>query len=281
MNKLLSANFSRLFRSKIYWAGMLFMTGMALIAVFFRFYDCMSEPDYPFRTVDGLWFSGGMVIALVISVFVSVWIGTDYSDGTIRNKIIAGQTRCAIYFSNWITCTAASLMMHLSYIAVLGVFGSLLLEPAKIPLKVLAADILVSLLSVAVLSSVFVFTAMMIKTKSTGAIAAMLIAMVMIIGSITIQSMLSAPEMTENTFEMNIGGEIVKGEPIPNPRYLTGIKRDIYQFVLDVLPSGQMLQFTEKDVVPENTEYFVIYDLIVSGILSAVGCFLFNKKDLQ
>ena len=33
-----------------------------------------------------------------------------------------------------------------------------------------------------------------------------------------------------------------------NPHYLTGIKRDIYEFLNDFLPGSQMLQIAEQEI---------------------------------
>ena len=38
-----------------------------------------------------------LIIGFIVAIFCSWFLGTDYSDGTIRNKIIAGNSRLKIY----------------------------------------------------------------------------------------------------------------------------------------------------------------------------------------
>ena len=128
MIKLLHAEFSRLIKNRIFWLGLLVMTGIPLYGVGVRYYDAVIAKEPVWETADGLWFVGGLYIAVVLSVFVSLFVGTEFSDGTIRNKLIVGHTRSAIYFSNLLLCTTVSLLYHIVHIAVLFGSGSLLLK---------------------------------------------------------------------------------------------------------------------------------------------------------
>lgn len=49
--------------------------------------------------LDSNIFSHILLVPIVFSVFCSLFIGTEYSDGTIRNKIVVGHTRRAIYLA--------------------------------------------------------------------------------------------------------------------------------------------------------------------------------------
>ena len=138
MTKLLHAEFSRLWKNKIFWLALLVMVGVPLYAVGVRYHDLQVAPEYAWETADGLWFIGGIYLAVVLSVFISLFIGTDINDGTIRNKLTVGHTRNEIYLSNLITCTCVSLFYHIIYIAVLFGAGSLLLKVWETPMKMLA-----------------------------------------------------------------------------------------------------------------------------------------------
>lgn len=281
MRKLLSANFTRLWKSRLFWLGMLGMSGLGIVAVIMRYRDVLEDPNYAYTTADGFWFLGGLYISVVLSVFISLWVGTEYHDGTMRNKLTVGHTRGEIYASNWLTCTVSSLMMHLSYILMIAVFGTLLLEPFKTPTQVLVISTLMSLLTVVAMSSIFVMIAMLVSSKSTSAVISMMIALVMLLGSMTVYSMLTAPEYHEKNFQMSVNGEIVQGDPIPNPKYLRGTEREIYQFIQDFQPAGQMMQFNAGDNFPDHIERFPVYSLLLTAITTGIGYVLFRRKDIK
>lgn len=280
MRKLLTADFSRLFRSKIYWLGMLFMFGFAAFAVVARYTDVQRYPGWAYKTADGLWFIGGVYIAVVLAVFISVWVGTDYSDGTIRNKLAVGHTRNEIYLSKWIVCNTASLLMHVIYIVVIATLGSLLLDSFETPIKVLVILSLASLLSVVALTSILLVFANLIHSKAANAIVSILLAFVMLMAVFTLYSSLTAPEYTTLNVEMSVDGELVQGDPIPNPIYPTGVKRVIYQAILNILPAGQMIQFGDL-TYPNDLAFFPLYSLAVTLVFTAIGLVLFKKKDLK
>lgn len=279
MRKLLSANFRRLFCSKIYWLCAIFMTGFAAFSVCSRYFQTIKYEDFPYPTADGLWFIGGMYISVIVAAFVSLWIGTEYSDGTFRNKIMVGHTRRELYFSNLIVCNVGALIIHIAYMLVIAGMACLLLKPFETPISVLCIMSLVSVLSLIALTSIFVLIAMLIHTKAIGAVVSLLVAMLLIIASMTICNMLDAPEYIDS-LEMTINGELVQTEPQPNPRYLDGIKREIYQHTLNLIPTGQMIQYGEL-AYPENLAYFPLYSLAVILLSTGIGLAIFKKKDLR
>ena len=138
---------------------------------------------------------------------------------------------------------------------------------------------LVSVLSLIALTSIFVLIAMLIHTKAIGAVVSLLVAMLLIIASMTIYNMLDAPEYIE-PIEMTINGELVQMEPQPNPRYLDGTKREIYQHTLNLIPTGQMIQYGEL-AYPEDLACFPLYSLAVILLSTGIGTAIFKKKDLR
>ena len=280
MTKLLHAEFSRLIKTKLFWLGLLVMITVPLYGVGVRYYDFYIAQEAVWETADGLWFVGGMYIAVVVSVFVSLFIGTEFSDGTIRNKLTVGHSRGNIYLSNLITCTCVSLFYHIAYIAVWFGAGSLLLKSWETPMKTLAIMTALSLAAVVAASAVFTMLAMLIHNRSAGAVTAMLVAMAMLIGAMTVYSMLNAPEYIENAFQLSVDGEIVPSDPIPNPKYLTGVEREVYQHLLNTIPTGQLLRFGNLEYT-DDMRYLPLYALAVSAICTAAGFFLFRRKDIR
>ena len=280
MIKLLRSNFSRLKKNRLFWLALVLMVAVPLYAVGVRYYDYVVAPETAWETADGLWFVGGMYMSVVASVFISLFIGTEYNDGTIRNKLTVGHTRSEIYFSNLITCSVVSLFYHLVFIAVLFGAGSLLLKSWETPAKTLVILTALSLAAVIATAAIFTMLAMLIHSRSAGAVTAMLVAMGMLIVTMTVNSMLNAPEFIDNAFHMTDVGEVVKSDPIPNPRFLMGFKREMYQHVLNLLPTGQMVQFGNMDYTSDMA-YLPLYAVIVAVVCTAVGLAAFRRKDIR
>ena len=280
MIKLLHADFSRIIKNKLFLLCLLVMVALPLYAVGVRYYDYYISLETVWETADGLWFVGGIYVAVIQAVFISLFIGTEFSEGTIRNKLTVGHTRSAIYVSNLITCSAVSLFYHLIYIVVLFGAGSLLLKSWDTPMKTLIILTALSLVTVIALSAIFNMLAMLIHNRSFGAVTAMLVAMAMLMGAMTIVSMLNAREYIDNAFTMNEFGEFVKSEPIPNPRYLTGTKRELYQHILNLIPIGQMLQFGNLQDV-SSMYFFPLYAMIVVIVCTGVGLMIFQRKNIR
>ena len=107
MNKLLSANFMRIKKNKTFWSGVIFMFGLGIFFPVRRYVD-MVQTGWVNNLDDGFYFCA-VLIAIVMAVFCSMFIGTEYSDGTIRNKIIVGQKRSAVYLANAVTSSMVSI----------------------------------------------------------------------------------------------------------------------------------------------------------------------------
>lgn len=282
MSRLLRANFARLWKSKIFWIGMIFMFGSGVIAVVSRYRQTIRYPDYPYAISDIL-FVGGPFIILVAAVFTGFFIGTEYSDGTIRNKLIVGQSRPAVYFSNLIVCLSAVLLMHLIFILVIVGIGFPLLGNNQLSLSEIMSFLLCSIVAVFALTSIFYLMSMLIHSKSHGAISAFIVANILLVSAMMIMSALNEPEyydamdytVTDDTG--NIQNYHTDREK--NPYYIAGTQREIYEFLYDFLPGCQLWQITLQTA--PHLAYFPIYSLGVIVVMTASGVCFFCKKDLK
>ena len=85
MNKLLSANFMRLKKSKIFWCCMIFMVILALIGPIGQYFQAQKYASFE-PVIDGQLFTFAMFIGIVLSTFCGLFLGIEYGDGTIRNR---------------------------------------------------------------------------------------------------------------------------------------------------------------------------------------------------
>ena len=97
MSRLLSAGLIRLKKSKLFW---LFCGLMFALGLFFPASLYLQAQKYNLATtIDQTFFSHVMYMGVISAVFVSLFIGTEYSDGAIRNKLMIGHSRISIYFA--------------------------------------------------------------------------------------------------------------------------------------------------------------------------------------
>ena len=285
MTKLLRGDFIRLFKSKIFWLGTIFMFCSAAFTIYSRWLTMQRFPDF-YSSSDGVLLSGSEYIGIVIAVVMGIFIGTDYSHGTIRNKLAMGHSRVKIYFSNLIICIADSLIMYFAWLAaviggaVSGFTGNFEMSAGNI-----AAEILISAFAVSAISAVFLFISMLVTSRSAGVVTVMILSMVMFISAILISSRLNEPEYYDaydyiitdsegNTIEIHEDME-------KNPYYLVGIKRRVYEVLYDVLPNCQVRQFALGDGLTGNMKFFPLYSVSIIIAATAAGVLLFRKKDLK
>lgn len=280
MKNLLSAEFLRLFKNKLFWflSAAAFVFG-ALIQVYVYFGAKVSDID---PKIDMGLFAVGMVISFVAAIFVSLFVGTEYSDGTLRNKIINGKSRASIYFSKYIVCCAAMAAFFAFYYAGSLIFGFILCKEFMSKASVLIIIALVLCLASFSYISVFLAVAMNCGKKSASAVIALVAAMAMFFTAVMTSSKLSEPEFYEEDIYMNEAGDVVSDPETPNPNYPRGTKRKIYEFINDANPTGQCVQLS--GAIDENgsacKKEFPIYSCGLIIIGTAIGMIVFKKKDI-
>ena len=281
MIKLIRSNFSRLWKSKIFWLGMIFMFGMGSYAVFSRYTEVNKKPEYSYDMGD-LLFAGDMWLIVIAAVFIGLFIGTDYHNSTIRNKLIVGHTRTEVYFSNFIVCISALLMMHFAYfVPVIGIGFPLVGNSASTGSLIKLT--LISIATLISLCSIFLLISMLIHSKSNASVTAIIISVLFLMSAMMIQNKLDGPEYYEDydyvytDEEGNVHEKHIDREK--NYDYVDGTKRKVYEFLYDFLPGCQMYQITQQN--PENPERLPIYSFSIIVVTTACGIFLFRRKNLK
>ena len=278
MTKLLSANFLRLWRNKAFWASIGVSLGMALFMVADSWRSSQESGGAWASTVDAELVKYAAFIGILAAELIPLFLGTEYSDGAIRNKIIVGQPRLSIYFANLITGFAACVLCSAAYMLGCAVLGIPLLGWFTQPPALLLTALAGSLLMTAAFCAIFTFVTMNVSRKSTAVVICLLGAFAAFIGAIVIHSMLEAPEFIQG-YELSVGGQVVSAPAEPNPNYLTGAKRELYQFFFDLLPSGQSVQYCSLQI--SSPARLMGLSAAVAAASTGAGIALFRRKDLR
>lgn len=286
MSKLLRSNFARLWKSRVFWLGMLFSAGLSVFFILMRYIDIEQHQevyanlDESYKNADELIFMGGIIIIFAAAVFIGIFVGTEYSDGTLRNKLIIGHSRSSIYISNLIVCTTAGIIMHLTYIITTILLGNLLLEDSTLTFKKILLLTLMGTAAMIAASSLLVMISMLIHSKSAGAVAILIATMVMFFASMTIFQRLSTPEYNDaySYIDEDTGKPVVV-EKEKNTNYLTGTKRKVYEFLNDFIPTSQFYKSALLD--SSKLDITLIYDGIIILITTTAGIAVFRRKNLK
>lgn len=228
-------------------------------------------------SIDSGFFTCSILIGIIAAVFCSLFIGTEFSDGTIRNKVIIGRTRISIYWSNFITCSVVSIAMCVLYFIAYLCVGIPLLGFFKMDIKAVLFLVLVVFMLAIVFSSIFTMIAMLNGNRTITAIISILSVFLLLLVGTYINARLDEPKMLPAYTSIN--GSPMYEEDTPNPKYLDKKTREVVQFFYDLLPSGQAIQCTSGEAV--NLELLPIYSLVIIILTTGAGTFFFKKKELK
>lgn len=279
MIKLLRANLVRLRKNKAFWSGFLALTVFCILQKISIILDS-AEVHY---LEEAFWIQA-LVIGIILSVFISLFVGAEYEYGTIRNKVVSGHVRSDIYLANVLTCIVAGWIMCIgclisSLLAGVPFLGFFHIEFSEIFLE----GICVFALSAAY-SAIYCFFAMSISNRTITAVACILLSFLLLFTGTVISNRLDESEyyyIPDNSLGI---GEIDDGsdsEWIRNPDYLEGTKRRIYEIVFEIIPGGQSLQLS--GMLNEHTRYIEMFSASLAWIVLSCGCGLivFRRKDLK
>lgn len=276
MRKLLRANFSRLWHDRTYWllTGLMVFFGASMAVI--NAINVTREGIV--WVMDFSLFIYVTIAPILNSVLVALFVGCDYSDGTLRNKLIAGHRRCNIYLANLITCCCVGILLCAAFVIPQGTLGLLLggkIESA--PMKLLLYGGLSLALMIA-FTALFTLIAMLCQTKSHTVAGCILLAFVLIFLGVYIASALNEPEYLAG-YSYTEDGVTVEEPETKNPNYISGTKRQVYEFMQDFTPGGQAIQLANMNT--DSPALLVLYNGIILTAATGCGLIVFRRRDLK
>lgn len=276
MRKLLSAGFLRLRKNRMFYILLLSMFGLGLFLVFGKYSDMVNYGAEGF--LDDFLFLYGICSCLCSAIFCSMFTGSEFSSGTIRNKLIVGHFRRDAYISGLILSIVAALLSAIAFLLPYCAFGIFLFQPPRASAAELAAFALLSLFTITASVSLYHMITVLTGKKSTAAILCLLLFIGMFLFSSYLFNRLNAPEFITE-YALSANGSVKESAPTPNPRYLTGAAKAVHQFLFESLPSGQCLQLMMEHV--ERPALLLASSSCITVITTVAGILGFEKKDLK
>ena len=280
MNKLLASNFSRLWKNKVFWIGTAILFLWSTLMLISGHRAALAEPEYP-RFLDDFFFQYGPVIGIFGAVFTSLFLGTDYSDGTIRNKIMIGHSRQSIYLSNLIVSAAAGILMNAAWILSMLTVGTSLFGWFTSSVTTILMYQFIAVLMIAAFASIFTFISMLNQNKASSAVITLLTFLVLLFLASYCNNRLNEPEMYSAAAVVTPNG-LELADPTQNPDYIRGSVRKVFEFLVYFLPTGQGILMSSMEAV--HLWLMPVYSLLVIALttmagVSCVSCF--RRKDLK
>lgn len=284
MAKLVMSDFSRMAKALCFRIYMGFAAVYGVIMVLSEYVSLCDAQNRGLNvsfSIDRLAFNGVLTIMFAAAVFTGMFVGREYSDGTIRNKLVVGHGRFGIYLSNFIVCAAVNVSaLFLNLIAVFSIGISLM--GMDMSAGEAAVNIIISVIAIVSVTALFIFIAMLVKSKASALVILLIFTFFMFGATSFIDSRLKEPEYYEGMelvsteeggFEYRMSGKE------KNPYYLEGDARKAFEFLNDFLPSSQLYRIASLSA-PELAKT-AIYDIIVLIAVTEAGILLFRKKDIR
>lgn len=263
MNKLLYANFKRLWKNKLFWIGMIFMF-LAGLALVLKQYEQHINYGHNVK-LESTFFTYAIMIGVVSAVFCTLFTGVEYSDGTMRNKIIAGHKRTDIYFSSLIVNVSASLLFCCSYILSNIILGISLIGFKKTGPETILILLAGSIITVIALCSIFTMVSLLVHNKALAPVISIVGIFLLIAFTNEVQRILDEPKTWY--------------DGTPNLAYVEGAERERLEFIYNALPAGQEMQYARMET--KNVGEMCVYSTGMIVLTSGIGSFIFKRKDIK
>lgn len=251
MIRLLKVNYFRLKKN------FCFCFLMGLMCLFGVFLYINNIGLYPERCIncdnmfEEMFFNFLSLNWIIMPIFISLFIGTEYSDGVIKNKIVNGHKRTNIYFANLLASIIVCFIYSICYVVFALITGIVLKHNFILNTSVVLVVLFNSIFLNILISSLFTFVSMVISNNKGSVITSM---------AIVIWSMIVVP---------NIFSKM---------QMVSGSIKIIYNLLLKILPYGQIFMMSNFD---GNYSDFWIYSIIMIVIFNFYGVFLINKKEIN
>ena len=273
MRNLLCADLRRLVKSRTFLlalAAVLAYTALVVLICWDHYADGTGNYTLESILTAGFGLMGYLSIpSLIYACLLSVHLGTDYSDGTLRSKLAVGRTRNQVYLADLLTCVAASVGLDVLYLLLSGVLCVYpVLGMAGVLLKASPGQVLswvaAALLARAAWASVVKLAATVLGNRTAGAIAALL----MVMGAMVLCS------FGFNQIEF-LSRYLAEGLPVVNGK----ARLAFWQFLMDLLPTGQSLQVSR--LYTPTLWRLPLLSAAVFAASTGTGLLFFRRRDLK
>ena len=285
MIRLIKNNLYRLVRSKVFWGVLLANIALNLLLILQgngggTFNNVPNMDNMFYATASGNSEIFGL-LGFNLALVAGALYGAEYSNGTIRNKLITSNTRADMYFANFVTTVIIGLIFTIIYYFLVFAIG----YPSFGGFSVLVTtqdivwNVVCTLFIIFAYASIFTLIIMLSRNLTTGIMLSLLYVAV----SMGIAYLLR-DALDENEFMNTLEDGVYLGE-VMNPAYISSPSlRKFVEIIISSMPAGQANELMQGrwmfDGVGASWQ-FMTSSACVATITNTTGYLIFRKIDLK
>ncbi|MDE5715775.1 MAG: hypothetical protein K2I42_06535 [Anaeroplasmataceae bacterium] len=270
MIRLFHSLFYRLKKDKLFYGSLLLFVAVTLFVIIFSYLKD--------KSINILFHQHMCYISILFPLLVSAYIGVEYADGTIRNKIMIGTERYKIYLTYWIFLLFIGLSMYMLYYLILCSIGIPLLGVPNVSGMTICSWLLSQSLTIIAMISIFTFTSFICSNRLITSIINVFIVFVLLILVVYFLHKFTIPEYIDY-YQINTITQETEVIHKLNPNYPSDLERSIYKGLLYILPTSQ--PFAVLIGIPLNQTILSVVLSMIAIIFTGFGIFIFSRKDLK
>ena len=277
MRKLLSAFSSRLRKDVIFWVVLVVYSVLSLVSCLLTYQSSVQYPSDPVY-VEAILFNTILILPFLCAAVIAMFLGQEFDENTIRNKLTVGHTRTAIFFSAYAACTAASLALLGSMLILSGVTGYLCFKVFLLDWTELIYLTACCVLVTMVFSAICVAISINIQKRAISILVTLVTMLVLLFAASYLYGALLEPEMAYDGVMITMDG-VQYGDLVKNPAYVSGNTRKVMEFIFDMLPTGQAAQLNNMEF--ERCGRWLWLSALLLPIITLAGYLPFRKQDIR
>lgn len=279
MTNLLNAGFSRLKKDNIFRLTVIFVIFSVSIMTMQDIGSYNGDTALGLVTDDmeAYFLGNAPTMGILAAIFVSLFWGAEYSNGTIRNKLCVGHRRSHVYLAHFSVCLAANLtFLGLWFLCASPMY--FFIGPMEMGLTGFLIYAATAVCFTVSFTALFTLVCSMVTNKAYSVVAALGVWMLLQMTASKTYDRLCQPEICAPAM-MYLDGEMVRTEPGPNPSYIGGAIRVVLEGIVEFLPTGQALLVNDINIW--HPLRGILLSLAFAAVTLVVGVQLFRKKDIR
>lgn len=277
MNNLIRVAWHRMVRDRLFYFAIAITMALTAYVIFDNGPTtaqwAAAGEDYE---LEDCYFNLFPLLGMIFGAYVSLFLGTEHSDGILRNKVIAGNSKAGVYLSLFLVAAAGCLILTAAALLA-GMTGLIYFDGFAFGWRMYFLYVLTACCTAITLAAIYTIISMLTSNKAQGAVIALVLWFILLFAGSAVVNLLSAPEMTAD-YSL-IEGAWVEGAPYPNPDYVTGIRRIVLEIFSYLNPVCIQIRMSDSCLLHPVAAILSSLGMSIAALLA--GCTAFTKKDLK